>query len=649
MLSKEGISHYVCVATGYGSDVMEKSGFATLHIGRMDADGMSEYLSDNGFSKGDTIVDATHPYATEAAINILIAADRIGCRLLRIKREPFLEAGKSYVNRYRSMKEFAGIAEAAKGNILLTTGSKDLDIYCENVSEKTLMRTYVRIIPAPDSMEKCESLGIPASHVIAAQGPFLREMNLAMIHQYDIKHIVTKDSGSAGGVEEKISAAADSGALVHLIDRPQRYVEGGLTVYEAYEEITGRAYRPERQIILAGAGPGCREAMTADVYDAVQLSDALFGAEGVIKDVPAKRKYEMYRAEDIIRVLEEDQSIGSATVLFSGDSGFYSGAKKAYDAFSAWDGAKSVTVLPGISSVSYMAAKLGLSYDDAKIVSLHADNGLHNTRNLVDTIIHNGKTFALVADSKDISNVAAKLSAYSPFIRIYAGRDLSGAGETIECMSTGEAERYDKKGKITALFINNEPVKRRIINCHTDDEFIREKVPMTKEIVRHESIARLKPCEGDLLLDIGGGTGSVAIEAAALDPSIRVITIEKDPEAVSLIRKNIEIFGTYNVSVVEGEALDIIPQLPCPDCVFIGGSGGKLSGIIGLLSEKGDGIRCVVNAVSLETIEETGRILREKNAKEVRCVQISVSDIEPVGEHHMMKANNPVTVFSFTL
>lgn len=656
MLCEHGISHNVCVASEYGSAVMEKSEYARVHVGRMNEEEMKAYLSDNGFGPGDIVVDATHPYASLASDNIKSSADAIGCIFYKVLRTSSGDA-INYVNQYGNIKDFARYVDKTDGNILLTTGSRDLSEYCTNVSKDTLGRTFVRIIPDAKSLEECIRCGMEPSHVIAMHGPFSYEMNRAVFAQYDIRHVLTKDSGDAGGFGEKIRAAEDLGISCHVLMRPC-VTEEGDGIDAIFEKITGNKYKSKRTITLCGTGTGAGALMTGEVSRAIRAADALFGAAPVLErvchevfgnDRLVPKTYDMYRGEDIVKVLSENEGITSAAVLFSGDSGLFSGAKKCRKILKEWDEDAIITVLPGVSSVSYMAARLGVAYDDARIFSIHEDNGLHNINRLLHEIKYNSKTFSLISGTSDIRKIAKMLKTSGIPAKIVTGSNLSSQEERIEELTVDEAMSFEREGKITVLFINEAPAKRPVMPVLSDDAFIRDGIPMTKECVRHESIIRLGLCEGDLVYDIGGGTGSVALEMASLDPTIRVVTVEKDPKAVGLIRKNIEKLGIPNVSVVEGDAADVISDMECPDRVFIGGSGQRLSEIISLISQKGSGIRYVVNAVSLETMDEVRHIMDEKGATQRDALQISVSDIELVGRHHMLRAGNPVTIFSFNI
>ncbi|WP_029231679.1 bifunctional cobalt-precorrin-7 (C(5))-methyltransferase/cobalt-precorrin-6B (C(15))-methyltransferase [Butyrivibrio sp. VCB2006] len=684
-LSADKIPHTVCVATEYGAEMMEENSYAKVHVGRMDASEIRAFLAaskdfnnEKNLSQGIdltgtnvsfttdnveemTVVDATHPYATEVTANIKEAADTLGIRYIRVIRDMAKELPKT-ANIYSDISECAKKIDESCGNIMLTTGSKELAKYCENVSENTKKRTYVRVLPSAESLKLCEEQSIEPDHIIAMHGPFSRELNEALIRQYDIKHLITKESGTSGGFQEKVEAAANCGASIHVIKRPTQEI--GMSLEEAYSALTGKESVGNAEydkkieasevsgnslkIYLVGIGMGAATSMTVDAETAIEDSDVVFGAERLIRDITCHNKFSMYRAADIIPVLEKE-NYKKVTILFSGDTGFYSGARKMLDSLKEWRKDIDVQVIPGISSYSYLAARLGESYDDAVLFSIHGKNTEKDIATLVDKIRYNSKVFTLLSGAKDVREIGNRLKADGITCRIYAGSNLSYDNETVRELSVEEALSFDDEGVVTALVKNTNPLKRPIINVRKDSDFIRDKVPMTKECIRHESIIRLGLHEGDVFYDIGGGTGSVAIEAASLHPSLQVYTFEKKKEAAELIRRNIEKLGTFNVTVVEGNAEKTIADMPKPDCVFIGGSSGKMAEIIDTLHSKGVGIRFVINAVSLETIDETRKIIEKYKHSDEETIVITVSDVKEIGSHHMLQGQNPIWIFSFTI
>ena len=453
MLSEDGIRHFVCVASEYGNDVMSTESLAKVHIGKMDSDEMREFLAGEKFGKGDVIVDATHPYASAVSRNIKEAAAVTYSTVYRITRGGADSADSAI--RYASIEDFAHSIDATEGNILLTTGTNTLAGYCKNVSEATLARTFVRVLPAKESMEICHDLGVESSHIIAMQGPFSEGMNRAVMEEFSIRHMLTKDSGEAGGFAEKIAAARDLGVTVHMIERP--YEEDGSDICEVYEKITGHSYKRHISITLAGAGMGSAGAMTDDVRNAITAADAVFSSGRILGGITAKRKFEMYDATSIASVLEKNTDIRSAVVLFSGDTGFYSGAGPAREKLCQLVPDADIQTLPGISSVSYLASKLGETYNDAVITSIHGRNTEADIKRLVSRIIRNRKTFALMSGDEDVRTVCSNLKDICPDMTVCIGQNLSYEDEKITKLSCADASKYESEGIITVLFINETP------------------------------------------------------------------------------------------------------------------------------------------------------------------------------------------------
>lgn len=182
-----------------------------------------------------------------------------------------------------------------------------------------------------------------------------------------------------------------------------------------------------------------------------------------------------------------------------------------------------------------------------------------------------------------------------------------------------------------------------------DSAFIRGDVPMTKEEIRVLSVCKLHLDANSVVYDIGSGTGSVAVEIARLSPNIAVYAVEVADEGISLINQNAANFGCKNIHVVQSLAPAGLEDLPAPTHAFIGGTKGNLKEILAALRVKNPKIRIVGTAVTLETVAEMQNALKNLPVSDVDIVQVSVSRAEKVGSYHMLKANNPVFIYSFTL
>ena len=179
-----------------------------------------------------------------------------------------------------------------------------------------------------------------------------------------------------------------------------------------------------------------------------------------------------------------------------------------------------------------------------------------------------------------------------------------------------------------------------------DEWFIRGKVPMTKSEVRAVSISRLELAPDSVLWDVGAGTGSVSVEASFLLPEGQVYAVEKNPQAVELIRRNREKFGRDNLTVISGDAPGALGQLPDPTHVFLGGSGGRMGEILDLAMGRNPRVRVVINTISLESLGEAVSWLeRRKISGEI--VSLQTARGRRAGRHHLMEGQNPVYVIAF--
>jgi|SRR6056297_291386 len=180
-----------------------------------------------------------------------------------------------------------------------------------------------------------------------------------------------------------------------------------------------------------------------------------------------------------------------------------------------------------------------------------------------------------------------------------------------------------------------------------DDEFIRGKVPMTKSEVRSVILSKLKIIEGNEICDIGAGSGSVSIELARLTSKGMVYSLEKKPEAVELIKKNIRKFKIHNIKLIEGEAPESLLEIPPIDRVFIGGSGGKMKEIIQWSYEtlKSGGI-VAASTITIENNYAALKAFESLGFKNIELVQVSVSRNSRLGRVNMMKALNPISIIS---
>ncbi|MBR5360612.1 MAG: precorrin-6A reductase [Lachnospiraceae bacterium] len=701
-LTDKGIAHTLSVATEYGEHILKNtSALRKVITGRMDDRAMADCIISEGY---DLIIDATHPYATEVTANIIKAVENVnakrddntsssGVRAVRLIRDEksSADAGhsdrKSYV--YADVSDAANALKDTSGNILITTGSKELHTFTGILGRDDIERLFVRVIPSIESIKLCEAAGIETSHIIAMQGPFDKELNKAIISQYDIKHLVTKDSGRSGGIEGKKDAAYECGIALHIIARPLSDIAMEAKSYEEVlnmivnvcdtalrgDKITSSETADSKpagdihaDITLIGMGMGDISGLTAAASDAIKQADIILGSKrltGICREINIKNKSDagkeyaaIYKPDEIIEYLggrisqkeTSDKNI-SVAVVFSGDSGYNSGCNAVYEAIraEAEKGADvSVRIIPGISSISYLASKIGRPYDDAYICSMHGKGEASIYKAAAHVRTHSD-VFALTGGCRDIVTLAKILTdADMGDCMITAAADMSYPGERIitesaERFAAGDMFDKEDKSLYTCHIFNPGPADEAVAAGLSADGFIRGEVPMTKEEVRAVTIDKLKLRSDSRVMDLGCGTGSVSVEIARLIPGGMVYAYDVSEEAVKLTKANVRKHKLPNVIVRCGSVPEVIRE-NIPEGIthaFIGGNKGRLSDILDMLQEM-SGIRVVINAITDRTKEALLSWLSENKVQEYEEISMQVIRSGQVPE-------NAVSIYSFVV
>lgn len=624
-----------CVATEYGGELIEPSENLTVRSGRMDEDEMEKLFKEARF---DLVIDATHPYASAVTENVMTACLNTQTEYLRLERggDGTPESAVCFADIPAAVEYLSGTI----GNILLTTGSKELGAF-SGITDFA-ERIFARVLPVESSITACREAGLTPAHILAMQGPFSALMNAAMIKSVNAAYVVTKESGKAGGFEEKVLAAQEAGAKLVVIGRPESK-SSGLSFGETIELINNKfGFTRKPEVSVIGIGPGPRAGMTIDASEAISKAECLIGAKRMVESArPDQTVFLAVSPDAIADYISEHSEFSRFAVLLSGDVGFFSGAKKLLPKLDFCE----VSVIPGVSSLAYLCAKAGVSYEDAAVISLHGRSG-----SAVPAVKRNRLVFALVGGENGAGRLIDELNeAGLSNVNVTVGERLGYEDERITRGSVSElsGKTFDP---LSALLIEN-PSPESAACGLPDAAFIRNAderpvVPMTKSEVRAVVMSKLRLLPDSVSWDIGAGTGSVSIEMALCSPKGKVYAIEKKPEACGLIRENAAAFGLKNASVIEGSAPEALSELPVPTHAFIGGSSGNMREIVALLLEKNPHVRIVASAIALETVSELTACMKEFGFTETEIVCINVSKARAVGNYNLMTAQNPVYVFT---
>ena len=720
-LAERGYDCTVSVATEYGCEAMGMQDGVSVRAGRLNREQMCVYFRQKSYL---CVIDATHPFAGVVSDEIKRACEQEGLPYLRFCRPTEWESeektkGKPALS-FDTAWEAASWLKAREGKILLTTGSKDLSLIAGVIADPS--RLYVRVLPVVESLQACEKAGIPKPQIIACQGPFSVEMNTALLHFSGARYLLTKETGRAGGFPEKLEAAHACQVQPVVIRNPENRNPGGeaggteknqfsFSMFAALiAEVDALARQREeeakvstttegtlqRTLILAGVGTGNSAQQTQELVEALADADVIFGASRILRSLraPEEKKQALYQADRIREELIRHPEWKKVLVAYSGDTGFYSGAqsllKLLHTDAELFKSGFEVKVLCGISSVQYLASKIGKPWQEAKFLSMHGRRG-----NLIGNLLRYPKCFLLLEGCKQLRACALMLQEAMEKgvvrgLHIYFGYQLGSAEEETGVVTVEELFGRTAEG-LYLLYLETEEDDRQILTPGIPDAaFIRQMaegnavategnagttegssgsgtiengsshsvsiesgssclapfetggrrtVPMTKAEIRMLALCKLHLTERAVFYDIGGGSGSVSIEAARLCIEGRVYSVEQRADALDLLRRNKERFCCENLEIVAGTAPAALTLLP--------GSDGKLMEILQTVMQKNKDVRIVITCVTLETLAEVQKALaqigkdwREKDRVEI--IQVAVTKARAVGRYHLFRAQDPV-------
>ncbi len=388
-----------------------------------------------------------------------------------------------------------------------------------------------------------------------------------------------------------------------------------------------------KQLFLIGCGMGSLDLLTNHALQTIKKCEKLFAFDRLAECFSQLNTIEKCTYDALCKNIEDckGEKIG---VLLSGDTVFFSMANTLKERFKA---NFKVEYINGVSSLQYLCAKMQISIAEVAVVSMHG-----RSNSLLGSIAYNKHTFALTGGQNNASQLLKDLTALKN-IRVTAGENL---GTREERIISGDIATLAKEefSDLTVLMFENP----NFVNKHIplfDDDFVRDKTPMTKQEVRHISVNLLGLQPNSIVMDIGAGSGSVSIEMSRKAYNGIVHAVEKNETAYNLLNINKEKLGALNVLTYFGNALEVIKQLPIPDCVFIGGSSGELKEMLIYLFNKNPKLKYVINAITIETLTTATAVLKElKKPTNICCINSAKN--KKAGEYNLMMANNPVYIIS---
>ena len=391
------------------------------------------------------------------------------------------------------------------------------------------------------------------------------------------------------------------------------------------------SFMTEKMYII-GAGPGSEELLTLKASNVIHSADRVLGTQRIARHY---QRCTGLHLSELFKELEHPVA-GVTAVLVGGDCCFYSVTSRIRRDFSSL---YEIEQINGIGSLAYFSAKIGINYDDARLISFHGRN-----ERTVSLAAYNKKVFVLAGGEHKVHDLCRELlSSGLANVQTIVGEKLSYSDEKIVygTPATLENETFDD---LSVMYIGNENARCPHLPLR-DDDFIRfENIPMTKEEVRRLTLGKLAISPKDILYDIGAGTGSVAVEMGRHAFEGIVYAVERHSEACRLIEMNRVRHGAYNINVVHADAPEGLDRLPPPDAAFIGGSSGSIKSVIDVLITKNPAVRIVANAVSLQGLYRIHEAFQRFDPREIEVTCVNIAQSKRIDVYDLMTAQNPVYI-----
>ena len=406
------------------------------------------------------------------------------------------------------------------------------------------------------------------------------------------------------------------------------------------------------RLTIIGIGPGSAEYFMPAARNRMREAHTVIAARRILpmlREVCGAVETEflpMGKIKDTLEMIDgllrEEKEVA---LIVSGDPLMYSLYKTILnqEISADWE----MEVIPGIGSMQMLGAAFGETMEDARLVSVHGRSRTPGSVALCVT--ENPKVFFLCSKEQGPAWLSRIMLDYHlDDVEVFAGANLSYEDQILESGSPAEMAKKEFPSLCVAMIKNPHPRPVTRPCFLSDEDFERGRTPMTKEEIRVLILHKMKIHPDDVIWDIGAGTGSVSVECARQAPFGQVHSVERDEAAVHLIGKNRDKFELDNLFIYQGDAAERTADLPVPDKVFIGGSGGKLGEIMKNIAAFDREIRVTVSAVTLETIAEAGEILGNYDA-DYDVIQATVGRGRKIGSYHIMDTNNPVMIFTATI
>jgi precorrin-6Y C5,15-methyltransferase (decarboxylating) len=578
--------------------------------------------------------------------------DRLGVHVACSIRDADVHATAVATNQTRSFCAMEkGIAEFGDAIYVVGNAPTALLALCAAVREGRVRPALVVALPVgfvsvQESKEQALALDVPVITVLGRKGgsalaaAAVNALGLLAEEESGAAQATPLPSGEGGRRPgEGICAAADEDP--HLSAAPTSSPDN----------------RKTATILVIGMGHDGPVGLAPELRRHIAAADVLAGGKRLLELCGEFRGETIPITADIpglIEQLKEAKSRGKTIVVVAtGDPLFYGVGANLLAAFERDE----LTFLPHVSSLQLAFARLKTSWHDARCVTLHG-RPLESIR---PAIVEGCAKIAILTDNKNqpavIGDYVSSLGVGSEY-DFWVCEELGGANERVTCWTAASIRGQTFSPLNVVVLLRKSEQSEKANGSHDlplvgiPEELLAHgggrRGMITKREVRLVSLAYLALRPGEVLWDVGAGSGSVSIEAARLSASLRVHAIERSVEALEHLRTNVRACRTPGVTVVEGSAPEAFAGLPDPDAVFVGGSGGQLETVLAeAVRRLRPGGRLVMNCIALENFSQAWRVLSELGLQP-QATSVQLAHSQPVGNLHRLEPDSPIFILRGT-
>jgi precorrin-6Y C5,15-methyltransferase (decarboxylating) len=400
-------------------------------------------------------------------------------------------------------------------------------------------------------------------------------------------------------------------------------------------------------IYVIGIGHEGSTGLSPEARSRIAQAEVLAGGRRVLGFFPEFMGETIHVGANVPEVVAQLKACRAkrTVVVATGDPLFYGIGTALVAAFDKDE----LVFLPHVSSVQLAFARIRETWHDASIISLHG----RPLESLGPLLAGRAAKIAVLTDRHNdpatIGRFVARHGAADDYT-LWVAEDLGGASERVTQWSVESVQGAEFSPlNVVVLLRTSQPMPADAgpLLGIPDDRFAHRESRrgmITKREVRLMALAYLGLRPGEVLWDVGAGSGSVAIEAARLSAQLRVYAIEQSEPDLQNIRANIQAFGLANVEPVLGTAPDVLGELPAPEAVFIGGSGGRLEAIVTSAVERlRPGGRLVLNCITLETLTQGWSLLTRLNLNP-QCTSVQLAHSQPLANLHALEPAAPIFI-----